>query len=144
MKPWCTYRSEHPSGFYYEGKGKTDKVAAGEYKGSGIRFKLSLELPEFAWDTWTTTILETFATEAEAYAAEELLVPKESLLDPFRLNMTAGGLKGKYQGHSALFRSINSQKRAAAKAVKAEKAREKKAKEAAKLKELKAKLKAKK
>lgn len=102
--PWCTYRSEHPSGFYYQGKGKTDKVLNNKYKGSGIKFKLSLKMEEYSWDTWNTFILETFATEQEAYDAEALLVPIEALRDPYCMNMTAGGQKGKYQTHGTLYK----------------------------------------
>ena len=123
--PWCTYRSTHPSGVYYEGKAQTDKVVDGSYKGSGIRFRLSLELPTYAWDTWSTVILETFATEEEAYASEEVLVPIESLADPLRLNMVAGGRRGKYLTHGALYKRINSKKRAITKKAKADKAKAK-------------------
>ena len=134
---WCTYRSTHASGLFYEGKGQTAKVAAGEYKGSGIRFKLALGVPDYAWDTWTTVILGTFATEEAAYQAEEVLVPIESLANPMRLNMTAGGSKGKYQGHGALFKRINSAKRAENRKAKADKAKAKVAALKKQIKELK-------
>ena len=122
---WCTYRSTHPSGLFYEGKGKTSKVVAGEYKGSGIRFKLSLDLPEYSWDTWTTDLIETFATEEEAYTAEGLLVPIESLSNPMRLNMTAGGARGKYLTHGQLYKRQNMAKRAVNRKAKADKAKAK-------------------
>lgn len=122
---WCTYRSTHPTGLFYEGKGQTAKVAAGEYKGSGIRFKLSLELPAYAWDTWQTVILDTYETEEAAYEAEAALVPIESLSDPMRLNMTAGGSRGKYLTHGQLYKRITSAKRAVGKKAKADKAKAK-------------------
>lgn len=148
---WCTYRTSHPSGFYYEGKGKTAEVLNGTYKGSGTKFNLCLLQPGFEWDTWTSVVLDTFATEEEAYTAESILVPITSLMDPYRLNMTAGGRKGKYQNHSSLLRTIKAKKRAEAKAIKLEKAkakkeadRVKKATATAKIKQLKKELKEKK
>lgn len=132
---WCTYRSSHQSSFFYEGKGQTAKVNDGSYKGSGIKFHLSLTTDEFAWDTWTTVILETFTTEQEAYDAEALLVSIQSLANPWRLNMTAGGSKGKYMGHGALYKRINSAKRAATKKEKAAKSKAKIAALKQKLKE---------
>ena len=140
--PWCTYRSTHLSGMLYEGKGKTDKVSAGLYKGSGTRFNLSLTYPGFEWDTWSTVILETFATEQQAYDAEALLVPITSLNNPYRLNMTAGGSKGKYQGHGALYKRNNSAKKLVARKAKAEIVKQKKQEKVAELKALKLKLKA--
>jgi hypothetical protein len=134
---WCTYRSQHQSGFYYEGKGKTAKVLDGTYKGSGIKFKLSLELPAFAFNTWDTQVLQTFSNEADAYEAEAKLVPIESLSDPFRMNMTAGGARGKYLTHGQLYKRINGAKRAANKKVKADKAKAKVAALKQKIKDLK-------
>lgn len=141
---YCTYRSVHSTGFYYLGKGRTARVHSGEYKGSGVRFQLSLSLDIFAYSTWTTEILETFATEAEAYAAEAVLVPIELLSDPYCVNMTAGGQRGKYQTHGALYKRFQSAKRAAARKVKMDKAREKKSIEAAKTRALRAALRGKK
>jgi len=123
---WCTYRSEHGSGFFYQGKGLTEKVSKGQYRGSGVRFKLaSQNHPEFAENTWVTWIIDTYATEAEAFAAEELLVPIESLSNPFCLNMQAGGLKGRGRDAGALYRSINSKKRAESRKAKAQKTKDK-------------------
>ena len=72
---YCTYRTTHPRGFYYIGKGITEKVSKGKYKGSGTRFNLALSWPSFEWDTWTTVVLEEFETEEEALNAEAILVP---------------------------------------------------------------------
>ncbi len=137
LLPFCTYRTSHPSGVYYSGKAKTAKVLDGTYKGSGIAFKLALELEEFAWDTWTTVILETFATEDEAYSAEELLVPHTALLDPRCLNQMQGGKAGKFKTRGTLYKKINSTKRAASKKAKADKAKAKLADLKKQLKDLK-------
>lgn len=122
---WCTYKTTHPTGLYYSGKAKTAKVLNGTYKGSGIAFKLSLWLDDYAWDTWTTTVLETFANEEDAYTAEGLLVPHTALHDPLCLNQMAGGRAGKYKTRGTLLKSINSMKRADNKKVKADKAKSK-------------------
>ena len=122
---WCCYTTTHPSGCYYTGKAKTAKVLDGSYKGSGIAFKLSLNLETYAWDTWTTVLLETFATEQEAYDYEELLVPHESLMDPLCLNQMCGGHAGKYKTRGTLYKKLNTAKRTANKKVKAEKTKAK-------------------
>lgn len=129
---YCTYISKHPSGFWYAGKGITEKVQAGLYKGSGVKFNLALTVPEFEWNTWTTTVLNTFATEEEAYAAEELLVPFEVLRDPRCLNMVSGGRRGKYKNHSTLLKTIRSAEKKEKTALARIKAAEKKSKERAK------------
>lgn len=124
---YCTYETRHKSGFYYRGKGITEKVKSGAYKGSGVRFKLALTRPGFDWDSWDTTILATYENESDAYSAEETLVPIELLSDPFCLNMHAGGLKGKYQNHSKLLKSINAANKKKRREEKAKVTREKKA-----------------
>ena len=122
---YCTYRTTHKSGLYYSGKGITAKVVDGSYKGSGVAFKLSLELPTYAWDTWTTELLATFATQAEAYDAEAILVPHTALYDPMCLNQTAGGQKGTYATRGTLYRKLNTAKRAVSKKARADKAKAK-------------------
>lgn len=117
MSKYCTYKSSHPSGFFYLGKGITSKVEGGTYKGSGVRFKLSLTFPGFHWDSWTTVVLDTFDTEEQAYEAEAALVPASLLANPFCLNMTAGGRKGKYKNASSLLRTITAAEKAQAKAA---------------------------
>ena len=138
---WCTYRTTHPSGLYYSGKAKTSKVLDGSYKGSGIAFKLALELDVYAWDTWETQVLQTFSSEDDAYIAEAILVPHTALFDPMCLNQMMGGRVGKYKTRGTLYKKLNSDKRAAARKKKSDAAKAKKAKEAAKIKELKALLK---
>lgn len=108
MNEFCTYRTIHQSGFFYYGKAKTDKVLSGKYKGSGIRWKLALLNPGFEFETWTTTIDQTFNTEDEAYEAEEKLVPIEILKNPYCLNMHAGGRRGRYATPSKLLKDQNS------------------------------------
>lgn len=142
MSKYCTYRSTHSSGFFYEGKGVTEKVRTGKYKGSGVKFNLALTWPGFGWDTWTTVILETFDTEEAAYAAEEKLVPVESLANPFRLNMVAGGQRGKYKNHSQLLKSIRSAEKKEKTALARIKAAQKKSEQRAKTLRLKQQLKA--
>lgn len=122
---YCTYKSTHPSGFYYSGKGLTQKVLDGLYKGSGTKFKLSLEQETYAWNTWDTQVLQTFSDEIDAYDAEALLVPIEALYDPFCMNMQAGGQRGKYLTHGILLKRINGAKRAASRKTKADKAKAK-------------------
>ena len=118
--PWCTYRTAHPSGLFYHGKGRTALVLAGKYNGSGVRFNLALTWEGYEPQTWTTTVLATYATEDEAYQAEEELVCHESLANPFCLNMMAGGRKGKYKTPSTLLRRFRmEQKRARASARRA-------------------------
>lgn len=112
MLKYCTYSSIHPSGFFYLGKGITSRVVSGAYKGSGTRFKLvTLFSAEFSEINWVTTVLGTYATEEEAYAAELLLVPIELLKNPFCLNDTEGGRRGRYRTRSTLLKSIQSEKK---------------------------------
>ena len=135
--PWCCYTTTHPSGLYYTGKAKTENVVSGKYKGSGIAFKLSLQLDAYAWDTWNTVLLQTFPTEQEAYDYEELLVPHEALMDPMCLNQMSGGLKGKYKTRGTLYRKLNTAKRNENKKIKSDKAKAKVAALKQKIKELK-------
>ena len=83
----------------------------GSYKGSGTAFKVALKCPGFEFETWTTRIINTFSTEAEAYEAEELLVPIEALRNPLCLNAQAGGKKGRNQNRSALLRRDKAEER---------------------------------
>ena len=123
---YCTYISIHGSGFYYAGKGITDKVVKGEYKGSGVKFKVTCAHPGFELEHWITNVLETFATEAEAFAAEEFLVPLNRLIDPYCLNIQKGGLKGRGCNHYLVYRMMNAAKRREAKQLKQERAKAKK------------------
>ena len=129
--PYCTYISKHQSGFEYRGKGVTKLVLAGKYKGSGTRFRLSCMNPGFELDTWTTTVQNTFYSSNDAYCAEAELVTLEDLRNPYLMNDTAGGRKGKYQTRSTLMRSFVSAKRVLNKTKKkeAEKAKTQKLKD---------------
>ena len=133
---YCVYRSTHPSGLYYSGKGITAKVLSGEYRGSGVRFTLATMMDRYSSNTWTTEIIDTFETEDAALAAEELLVPIEALMDPLCLNMQKGGKRGRGCGPGMLLRMIKSKKKRAAMEIKKAKAKEKKAATTAKYKEL--------
>lgn len=139
--PWCTYRTDHPSHFFYLGKGKTESVLNGSYVGSGTRLHLAFTCPGWGEETWQTFVLDTFLTEAEAYAAEEKLVPITLLSHPHCLNMHAGGLKGKYKTPGALLKQIKAVKRRATAAKKKQRVDEKKALQVAELKSLKLQLK---
>jgi len=130
--PYCTYETIFSNGFYYRGKGRTNLVLSGKYTGSGTRYTLALlhyagELnsPKSVEITTKTNIIQTYATEAEAYAAEEVLIPIELLADPFCLNMHQGGLKGKYKTPGSLLRSIRSLKKKETQRIKKEKAKAK-------------------
>ena len=126
--PYCTYISvHHESGCTYLGKGRTHAVLAGKYKGSGTRFKAALQHPSFGWDTWSTSVIATFATEEEAYDHEAQLVTVESLRNPLLLNEQAGGKAGRNQNRAALVRR---EKAAARKAARAAAALKRKAREA--------------
>lgn len=87
---WVTYKTTHPTGFYYLGKSSVRRIKAG-YQGSGPKFKCVLFHPGFEPSTWTTTILSEHSLEADAYAAEALLCPLSKLIDPFCLNTQPGG-----------------------------------------------------
>jgi hypothetical protein len=90
-KKYAIYITKHPTGLFYKGKGITANILAGKYKGSGIRLNLSFYLPEYAWETWTTTVVASFDDEEEAYDAEAEYLPAASLFNPLCLNMKAGG-----------------------------------------------------
>jgi hypothetical protein len=124
-EPWCIYRTAHPSGHFYQGKGMTAKIMAGKYTGSGIRYNLSLTWPGYEPETWLTHVIATFATEGEAYTAEEELVTHESLANPYCLNMMCGGRRGKYKTPSSLLRRYRSEVKRARGAELRVKAREK-------------------
>jgi hypothetical protein len=98
---WCVYETRHPSGFYYIGKAKIDRIYKG-YKGSGTRLKTSFLQEGFHKSTWKTDILQVFRTEEEAYQWEAWLLPIDRLADPFCLNSKAGGRHASRKGHSAL------------------------------------------
>lgn len=144
MKPYCTYITQHETGFSYIGKGRTSAVVSGAYKGSGVAFKAALKHPKFGWDTWTTHVIDEFDSEDEAYAAEAVLVTIEALRNPFLLNSQAGGRSGRNQNRSTLVRRDKAAERSSARAEAAQKrkARELVAKE--KLKSLRQQLRSKK
>lgn len=105
---WCVYKTTHPDGFYYFGKGLTKAVAAGTYKGSGTSLLAAWEVGGKPKHEWTSVILETFPAEPlvlhgkhmkdpgelKAYAREKELITFEMLCDPFCLNDVPGGKGG--------------------------------------------------
>ena len=119
MNKWCTYRTTHPSGFFYQGKGITAKVESGAYTGSGTRFKLAQQVTGYEPHTWTTTIIDTFQSEDEAFAAEEALVPLELLANPFCLNMVKGGNRSRGHDAGMLYRKLRARDKQERKAIRA-------------------------
>jgi hypothetical protein len=102
---WCVYKCVHPRGFYYWGKGITQAVMKGSYKGSGTKLYAAWELGGYPKSEWTATVIETFPVEplndkgkdpgeAKAYAREKEIITFEMLSDPFCLNDTSGGVGG--------------------------------------------------
>lgn len=87
---WVTYKTHHPTGFFYLGKSSERRIKQG-YQGSGPRFKCALHVPGYEPNTWTTTVLSKHTLEGDAYAAESRLVTLAVLADPFCLNTTIGG-----------------------------------------------------
>ncbi len=78
-----------PTGKYYVGKGITENVKSGKYKGSGVRLhKAFKKYPKSQWDT---AILWEFDTSDEAYSDEGGIVTQEMLDDPLCLNLALGG-----------------------------------------------------
>lgn len=144
--PFCTYETRFSNHFYYRGKGRTANVTGGTYTGSGTRYRLtklffSKNLPQI---TSTTTVLGTYATEDEAFEAEAQLVPLELLMDPYCLNDTEGGRRGKFRNRNTLMKSISAEKKRLAREKRAAAAKLKKLKTAEQLKVLKKKLREKK
>lgn len=88
---WCVYKTTHPTGFYYIGKGQTAKVLSGEYKGSGTRLKAAWLFGGKPREEWTSIVIETFDCEDEAFNLEKSLVTFELLCDPFCMNSITGG-----------------------------------------------------
>jgi len=132
---YCTYETRFSNGFYYRGKAITKNVLAGTYTGSGTRYKLTvmhidrlnsnpLNPPDYEQITRVTTVHSTHATESEAYAQEALFVPLELLFDPFILNDTEGGAKGKFRTRNTIMKQIMSEKKKAVREKKAAKAKE--------------------
>jgi hypothetical protein len=97
---WCVYLSTHPLGFYYFGKGITENVVKGSYKGSGASLRASWEW--YPKDEWSSSVIQTFGSEPlndkgkdpgelKAYAREKEIIKVDMLFDPFCLNDSLGG-----------------------------------------------------
>lgn len=103
-RKWCVYKTTHPAGFYYIGKGVTARVENGSYKGSGTKLKAAY-IAGYPSIEWTSVVLETFPSiidpktdkdigERIAYNREKEIVTFETLCDPFCMNSMAGGVGG--------------------------------------------------
>jgi hypothetical protein len=102
---FCVYKTTHPTGFYYFGKGITKKVILGTYKGSGIKLKLCW-LNNYPYEEWTSEVLATFGDDKTAYRYEAAIITYEILADPYCLNVAKGG-HGGWTYKSSLKRSLN-------------------------------------
>ncbi|WP_407304254.1 hypothetical protein [Acinetobacter sp.] len=91
--PYCIYISRHPSGWFYAGKGGTEAVLAGKYKGSGVLIcNIFKKYPSPEWDT---KILGMYQDEETAYAEEALLVTEEFVAQEKCANLDTGGRHSK-------------------------------------------------
>ncbi len=89
---FCTYITYHPSGKFYLGKGITRNVLSGKYTGSGIA--LTHARKKYPKEEWTTSIIETFSSEDDAYLHEAFIV-KMHFGEAGCLNLQGGGLGGR-------------------------------------------------
>lgn len=89
----CVYITRHPHGYIYAGKGKTQNVSRGTYKGSGIRLTQMFLKEGFEFDTWRTDIIKTFKNPEAAFSYERTLVAMLRA-NPNTLNIAEGGLGG--------------------------------------------------
>jgi len=87
--PYCIYISRHPSGWFYAGKGSTEAVLAGKYKGSGVL--ISNIFKKYPRKEWDTKILGLYKEEDTAYAEEALLVTEEFIAHEKCANLDTGG-----------------------------------------------------
>jgi len=86
---WCVYITRHRTGKFYGGKGVTEAVQNGTYKGSGVM--LHKYFKKYPATEWISEILSTHDIENDAYAAEANFVTEEMLLNPDCLNLIPGG-----------------------------------------------------
>ena len=87
---WVTYKTSHPSGFFYLGKSSIRRIQAG-YQGSGPKFRCVLFHSGFEPTSWITTILSEHDDECAAFIQEATIVPLSILTNPFCLNTQPGG-----------------------------------------------------
>lgn len=100
----CVYKTTHPLGFFYIGKGLTKRVKNGTYKGSGYKLRCAMAY-KYPSDEWSSEILATFEDQKEAYAYERSLVTFEVIADPYCMNLVIGG-KGGHKWNSGLSRGL--------------------------------------
>lgn len=127
---WCVYKTSHPTGFYYYGKGRTAKVLSGHYKGSGVKLNAAWKFGGYPKEEWAAVVLNTFPSvirtdgkdegEIAAFAAEKEIVTFEMLCDPFCLNSMAGG-NGGWKWKTLSSSSLQKRGRAISKALKGKK-----------------------
>jgi hypothetical protein len=86
---YCLYKTSHPSGKFYVGKGLTASVVGGKYKGSGVL--LGKYFKKYPKQEWLTEVLSVYEDELLAYAAEETYVNEDLLLNENCLNLVPGG-----------------------------------------------------
>lgn len=86
---YCLYKTSHPSGKFYVGKGLTASVVGGKYKGSGVL--LGKYFKKYPKEEWLTEVLSVYDDELLAYAAEEEYVNEDLLLNENCLNLVPGG-----------------------------------------------------
>lgn len=89
---YCVYKTTHPTGFYYWGKGRTKLVLNGSYKGSGAKLKAAF-ISGYPYEEWTSTVYFLFNRDKEdaAYDKEKEIITMEMLMDPWCLNTVRGG-----------------------------------------------------
>lgn len=91
---YCTYKTYHPSGFYYYGRSTLDNIDA-DYKGSGRKLWAMWMNPKTPRHTWSCDIIETFKTIDECKMAEAKLVNSVTLTDGYCVNLMTGGDDGR-------------------------------------------------
>jgi hypothetical protein len=94
-KKYCTYKTSHPDGFYYLGKGQTERILTGEYLGSGSKLNAAFCHQDYSRDSWTIEIIKTYDNENDAYNDEQRILTDRVLSDPFCLNQAGGGTNSK-------------------------------------------------
>jgi len=86
----CTYITIHEeTGWFYTGKGTSEKVKSGSYMGTGVA--LNKAFTKYPKDEWKCSILWEFESSDEAYSDEAGIVTNELLNDPKCLNLVLGG-----------------------------------------------------
>lgn len=88
---FCVYVTFHLTGRYYVGKGRTEAVRTGKYRGSGTKLRSMMKKNPEGWET---AVVRDGLTEDEAFTLEAEYVDENFLLDSLTLNMKTGGSSG--------------------------------------------------